>query len=178
MPASAITRQYGFNLIELIIGIVVFSIALMIILSLIVPQSARSIDPIYQVRATELAQSMLNEITAKAFDENSDKAGGLLRCGETGATNCTVPADLGAEGEDRRQFDDVDDYNGLSVLADSMGNPLSNLYVGFAVQVRVFYDADMDGIDDNAIGNSKLIQVTVITPNNEDIVFTTFRANY
>ena len=69
----------GYTLIEQVIGIVVFSIALGLFTSLIIPQVIRSVGPIFQVRASELGQSLINEITAKSFDEASDRTGGAMR---------------------------------------------------------------------------------------------------
>ncbi|MDN4501940.1 prepilin-type N-terminal cleavage/methylation domain-containing protein [Alteromonadaceae bacterium BrNp21-10] len=188
MPAYKLsngpTQQSGFNLIELVIGIVVLSIALVIILNLIVPQARRSIDPIFQVRAAELAESMLNEITGKAFDEQSNKAGGQLRCGEAVSNPCTDPEDLGrdidpsGDFETRSQFDDVDDYHNLNIIAKSQGPDLTALYNGFSVAVRVFYDGDLDGVDDGVVSNSKLIEVIITTPNDDSLRFTSFRSNY
>jgi len=177
-----VNKSAGFTLIELVIGIIVFSIALVMFTSLIVPQAIKSVDPIFQVRAAELGQSMINEIASKSFDENSDRTGGSNFC----MTNCTSIAYLGPDGETRESFDDVDDYNGLTVSDDQIKNALdqttvlagSNLYQGFSVNVRVVYDANMDGIADTIVGNTKLITVTVTTPNDEDIIFSTFRSNY
>ncbi|MFT6209390.1 MAG: MSHA pilin protein MshD, partial [Colwellia sp.] len=84
-----VNKPRGFTLIELVVGIVVFSIALMLFTSLIVPQAVRSVDPIFQVRATELAQSLINEIVSKPFDENSNRTGGTARCNE----DLSVPSD-------------------------------------------------------------------------------------
>jgi MSHA pilin protein MshD len=177
----------GFTLIELVVGIVVFAIALTLFSSLLVPQAIKSIDPIYQVRATELAQSLLNEISAKSFDENSSRSGGLLRCNEVGALPCTAIANLGPDaGETRENFNDVDDYHNLSEIdgdiLNSLGESISiggiGLYQGFQANVSVLYDDDVDGIDDGVIGNRKLIIVSLVTPNDEVIVFSTYRNNY
>jgi MSHA pilin protein MshD len=53
------------------------------------------------------------------------------------------------------------------------------------VAVVVVYDDNMDGIDDaisqsdaTYIGNTKLITVTVTTPNSEEIRFSAFRSNF
>ncbi|WP_438864664.1 type IV pilus modification PilV family protein [Neptunicella sp.] len=181
MPANRPFHQQGFNLIELVIGIILFSLALVLVMSTILPQSSRSVEPIYQVKATELAQSLLNEIIAKSFDQQSDRTGGYLHC-ET--STCTPVAQLGPDlisagvYETREQFNDVDDYNDLVVIADSQGQSLADRYRGFSLRVKVFYDRNRDGIDDNVVRNNKLIRVTVTTPNNDDISFTTFRSNY
>ena len=65
--------QNGFTLMEIVIGMTVFALVLSIITGILAPQSTRSIDPIYQVRATEIAQSMLNEMSGKLFDEYADR---------------------------------------------------------------------------------------------------------
>lgn len=186
--------QSGFTLIELVAGITAFSIVITIIVSLVVPQGARSAQPLFQVRATELAQGLLNEITAKAFDDNSNFSGGGLRCSEVNASfsvpSCTAPENLGPEvGEGRDDFDDVDDYNGL-VLNDSTGitnslgeqiidaQTMQNLYSGFSVGIVVFYDSDFNGVSDGAISNRKLIRVIVTPPTGGNIVFTTYKSNF
>jgi MSHA pilin protein MshD len=177
-------KASGFTLIELVVGIVVFSIALVLFTSLIVPQAIRSVDPIFQIRASELGQSLMNEITSKSFDEGSDRSGGATLCD---ATTCTATTNLGPDGSETRiSYDDVDDYHGLNVSDGNIKNSLnqtvvlngSNLYQGFSLNVSVFYDAAMDGTADTVVGNTKLITVTVTTPNNEDIIFSAFRSNY
>jgi MSHA pilin protein MshD len=184
------TNTSGFTLIELVIGIIVFSIALVMFTSLIVPQAIKSVDPIFQVRASELGQSLINEIAGKSFDEESDRIGGSILCSAIIAPICTASTNLTAEeGTGNRQnFDDVDDYNGFTMptvdgkFTNTIGDELAldgtSLYAGFTVSVTVAYDADMDGIPDTAIGNTKSITVTVTTPNDEQINFSTFRSNY
>ncbi|MCF2947364.1 type II secretion system GspH family protein [Paraglaciecola aquimarina] len=182
MPA---TKNNGFTLVELIIGLVVFSIAMTLFVSLIVPQAIRSVEPIFQVRAAELGQALISEISSKPFDENSSRVGGYTRCNEGTActsinsvTNSNIEEGLG----NREQFDDVDDYNNLNESGANIKNSLgatTNLYQGFSARVKVSYDADMDGGNpDTVVGNIKLITVTITTPNNEDIIFSAYRANY
>ena len=180
-------RHQGFTLIELVVGIVVFAVALTLFSSLLVPQAIKSVDPIYQVRATELAQSLINEISGKSFDENSSRSGGQIRCNEVGAPACTASANLGLDGaETRAEFNDVDDYNNLAeadtAILNSLGENITigtiGLYQGFQANVSVMYDDDVDGIDDGSIGNRKLIIVSITTPNDEVMVFSTYRNNY
>lgn len=178
-----VNNPEGFTLIELVIGIIVFSIALVLFTSLIVPQVIRSVDPIFQVRAAELGQSIINEISSKSFDEKSDRTGGSNFCDAA----CIGSINLGPDGsETRANFDDVDDYHGLNESGGGIKNTLgestilndNNLYEGFTLRVSVVYDADMDGTADTVVSNTKLITVTVTTPNDEDIIFSTFRSNY
>ena len=73
----------------MVAGIVVFGIVATIVSSLLQPLSKQSFDPLWQTRAAEISQSLINEISAKAFDENSDLVGGSVRCNETSAPACT-----------------------------------------------------------------------------------------
>lgn len=192
---------HGYTLIELVVGIIAFSAVMAIVTDLLIPQASRSIDPIYQVRATELAQSLFNEMTGKLFDENSDRSGGRIRCNEDldaddavdntaiGERVCTVPASLGPDaGEVSRDlYDDIDDYHGLlytqgSDFRNSLGELLilngQNLYEGFQLSVAVVYDVNQDGSEDAVSGNIKRIDVIVTTPNGDQLPFSAFKHNY
>ncbi|WP_026376635.1 type IV pilus modification PilV family protein [Aestuariibacter salexigens] len=187
----------GFTLIEIVVGLVLFSIVLLTVTTLIAPQVRRGVDPIWQVRAAELAQSLMNEISAKSFDEASNRGGGMTRCNE--GTDCTPSASLGPDaGESRDIFDDVDDYHGLNqsgaAILNTLGNQLSaegvSLYAGFTAQVSVFYDDNVDGVNDDDtdgdgtldsgtyVGNTKLISVTITTPGGERLAFSRLRSNF
>ena len=168
----------GFTLIELIVGIVVLSISFSLLISLILPLSEKSAEQLHQVRASELGQSMMNEILARAFDENSDRAGGLVRCGEDGVV-CTSKDNLGADaGEiERSLYNDVDDYIDFdfSNAKNALGE--SDLYPGFNVTVAVVY-SDFSSNDSNAIELAKRITITVTTPQDFDFVFSFYKANF
>lgn len=182
-------RHKGFTLIETIVGIVVLAISFSVLTSLIFPVTQQSAEQLHQVKAAELAQSMLNEIQNKAFDQNSDMAGGLLRCGEASAPLCSTV--MGAETvsgvkETRANFNDIDDYNNLTYNAgeieNSQGLPL-DLYTGYAMSIRVCNDADYsgpdcDGVQDSNTSAAKLIIVTIITPTDFSLHFSTYRANF
>ncbi|MFO6423240.1 prepilin-type N-terminal cleavage/methylation domain-containing protein [Motilimonas sp. KMU-193] len=80
--ASQNKHSLGFTLVELVVGIVVMAVAFTIITTMLVTQSRDSIDPLQQMRAAELGQSLLNEIVARSYDQHSDHNGGVYRCGE------------------------------------------------------------------------------------------------
>ena len=89
---SARRRQRGFNLIELLISIVVISIACTGVL-LVYAQTVRfSADPMVQTQALAVAEAYLDEILARPLTDPD-------------GTNA---------GETRPVFDNVGDYNGLS----------------------------------------------------------------
>ncbi len=177
-------RQKGFTLIETIVGIVVLAISFSVLTSFIYPIAQQSAEQLHQVKAAELAQSMLNEMQQKAFDQNSDMAGGLTRCGETDAPTCSSV--MGAEGaETRTDFNDVDDYNGLQYgsfynageVENSQGQLLS-LYTGYAMSISVCNDSAYDGSCTGDISTAKLITVTITTPTDFSMSFSTYRANF
>ncbi|MEW6981167.1 prepilin-type N-terminal cleavage/methylation domain-containing protein [Colwelliaceae bacterium 6471] len=166
----------GFTLIEIIMGIVAFSIALSIVSSLIGPTEQHSADQIHQVKAAELGQAMLDEILGRAFDENSDMAGGRERCGENG-TSCTAQVNFGSEeGNNRELFDDVDDYNGYNAQENSTGDGLDSGYGSFTINVAVTYDGLTLGLASDNL--AKKITVTITTPLGTDIEFAAYKANF
>lgn len=185
---TKLTSSAGFSLIELVIGILVMSVALAYFTNMLTNSNKFVADPWHQVRASELASALLSEINAKSFDENSDRNGGLIRCSssDTGAVNCTSPANLGSDSESSRDdYDDVDDYHGLTQsgadiieIVTSGNQSLSASYANYQLSVTVFYDANFDGVDDAAIGAHKLIRVTVTDPLNNQIQFASYRSNY
>jgi MSHA pilin protein MshD len=170
----------GFTLIELIVGIVVLSISFSLLISLILPLSEKSAEQLHQVRASELGQSMMNEIIGRAFDQKSDMAGGLIRCGENGVV-CTGYDELGSEnGESTRDlYNDVDDYIDFdfSNETNALGESFSSLYPGFNVEVSVCY-SNFSANCSNSIELAKLITITVTTPQDFNFVFSFYKANF
>lgn len=169
----------GFTLIELIVGMVVLSISFSLITSLILPLNEKSAEQLHQVRASELGQSMMNEILSRAFDDNSDMVGGLVRCGEEGTT-CTNSNNLGSESGENVSalFDDVDDYIDFdfSTEVNALGDPYLSLYPGFSVNIKVCY-SNFTGICSNNVELAKLIVITVTTPQDFDFIFSFYKAN-
>ncbi|KGJ94302.1 prepilin-type N-terminal cleavage/methylation domain-containing protein [Colwellia psychrerythraea] len=177
-------RHKGFTLIETIVGMVVLAISFSVLTTLIYPVSQQSADQLHQVKAAELAQSVLNEIQNKAFDENSDMAGGRVRCGDAGADDCSTdmgPDTISGVEETRAIFNDVDDYDGLVYAAGEIENSqgvVIDLYLGYSMRITVRNDANYDGSFPNDISTAKLITVTITTPTDFSMSFSTYRANF
>ena len=173
----------GFTLIEIIIGIVVLSISLSIVSTLIAPAEQQSADQIHQVKAAELGQSFLNDISARAFDENSDMAGGLVRCGEPDVASnpCTLVGSFGPDTvsgitETRATFNDVDDFHTYSQQFNANDENLHTSYTNFTIDVQVTYDGLSLGLVNDL--HAKLITVTITTPLGTEIKFATHKANF
>jgi len=169
--------QKGFTLIEVIIGIVMLSISMSVIIALIVPTEEHSADQIHQIKASELGQSLLEEILGRAFDQQSDMAGSHWRCNETGRAVCTTQANFGPEAGEisRSLYNDVDDYNGFSQLIGATDANLDAGYNNFKIYVSVVYDGTSVGLVNN---QAKRVTVTITTPLQTDISFTGFKANF
>ena len=188
MPAiKKIARHNaGFSLIEIVIGIVVLSVSLAVISTLFAPATRQSGELVQQIKAAELAQSIMNEVMGRAFDDNSDMVGGEIRCGEN-ATTCTPAEDLGSEAlESRATYDDVDDYDGTNLLGNqiltSLGVTVGDKeYLNYRVVIDVCYDGNYDGNCNTAAGaieGAKKISIIVTTPLGEPITFTSYKANF
>jgi MSHA pilin protein MshD len=127
-------KQAGVTMIELVLSMVIISIALVGILSVMNLTVAHSADPLVHQQAVAIAESYLEEIALQAYS--------------------------GAASSGRANFDDVDDYNGLSDsgVHDQQGNAvpgLSNYNVNVAVSAPMSL---IGGV------NAKQISVSVSGP--------------
>lgn len=177
-------QQQGFTLVELIMGIVVLAIALSLLSSLIFPRASQSLEPLQQMRGAELAQSLMNEINAHAFDEHSDHNGGLWRCGESIANQsipaCTHPSNYGPDdGETRANYNDVDDFHtqGQFIIPSrSDGSSLAKLYPNFTVQISISSDDSLTSLNGHHI--AKRIDLNIALPSGQILPFSSYRWNY
>ncbi|WP_417436145.1 type IV pilus modification PilV family protein [Idiomarina abyssalis] len=165
----------GFTLIELIAGIVVIAIVTLVVTAGLGQLFRQSVDPWQQVRATEIGQGLMNEIMARRFDENSNVGNQYVRCSE-GSGNCTTPAPCPTDGStpnaeeaQRKQFDDVDDYNGLRLTGAELSGSSSNHYNGFGAWVCV---------SEKAANELKRITVAITIPQDETLEFSAIKGNW
>ncbi|MCG7570399.1 prepilin-type N-terminal cleavage/methylation domain-containing protein [Pseudoalteromonas sp. CNC9-20] len=180
-------RARGFTLVELILGIVIFAIAMVIVFTLIAPQARQSAEPLVQVKAAKLGQSLMNEILGKAYDENSDRSPPFQRCDEK-PVGCTLAANLGEDtGESdsgnvcggRVNYDDVDDYIDMpqQPVCDAQGSPLLD-YGQYRANVSVVYDQDYTQSTSDTGDSAKRVDISVFAPNGEVYRFQIYRGNY
>jgi MSHA pilin protein MshD len=145
---SSLKRQRGVTLIELVLSMVIISIALVGILSVINLTVSHSADPIVEHQALAIAESYLEEITLQAYS--------------------------GSASIGRSNFDDVDDYNGLSDtgVRDQQGNPVTGLSQ-YTVTVAVAASTALTGGV-----NAKKITVTVSGPGVSGLSLVGYKADY
>ena len=173
-------RSRGFTLVEIIVGLVLSTVAISLVATLILPLFERSTGPVFQIRAAELAQSILDDAMSRRYDEASP-VGGTPPC-----TVATCSATLGADaGEvNRGDFDDVDDFNAFcgssNDVQDVFGNDLSALFNGYSFEVCVAYDGNYNGtLNEAGEIDAKVITVTVTPPIQASIVsISAYRGNY
>ena len=149
MPNN-ILRQTGATLVELIISIIIISIALAGILGLVNLTVVHSADPLVQHQAIAIAESYIEEVA-------------LLAITDPDGTNA---------GETRSSYDNIDDYHGLSDNGahDQLGDAitgLENYNVTIAINDQIISGVTM-----------KAINVTVDRPGSSTINLTAYRANY
>lgn len=186
------TRQTGMTLIEMVVTIVILAVALIALSSILSAGIGRSADTTLELRSATLAQSYLDEILGKRFDEHSAPRG-IPPC----RSNCTLAGSFGPDaGETRAQFDDVDDYAGLdegegqlTPLQDAEGNTRTG-YDNFRVRVSVRYmntgasgEEENLGVAANDLDDdqdAKLITVTVnfISSGDDGVSYSAYKANF
>lgn len=185
--SQASAKQAGFTLLELIVGVVVLGIALLLISSILGPMYIRSSEPWQQVRAAELGHSLMNEIMARSFDENSSRGTNLLRCGEAGAGSCiaAIPAcpatgmSSATEEASRDLYDDVDDFHCFrgdgAAVSNILNQSLADSYRNFQVEVLVSYAGADVGLPTQ---RAKRVDIRVILPSGDNIAFSGYKGNW
>lgn len=148
----------GVSLIEAVLFMVVVSVALAVLLKAFDQAAVASADPVLRRQSLAIAQSLLEEISYQNFANPSPG-------GYAGPYNATT----------RGQFDDVMDYNGLTL------NGISDLS-GAAVAGLASYSARI-AIAAAAFGNVPSsagwrITVTVTDPAGQQLALEGYRANY
>ncbi len=182
-------KQCGISLVELIMFIVIVSVALAGILLVMNTVMRSSADPLIHKQALAIAESLLEEVELMPFTfcDPDDPAAGLATTVDT--TACTTPAGgeaIGPEALETRYsaatpFDNVNDYHGFSMAAgaimDITNNPIGPA-AGYSAAVSITLaglalvpalPADADALR---------ITVTVTGPDNVPVVVEGIRTRY
>ena len=197
-----IKKVRGFTLIEIIIGIVVLSIALTGGLSLLISQVDAYRDPLIKEKSVQIAKRVVHEIQIRAYDEKSDIGGGIFRCSETvGGISlgvCSAEAEYGTDPGELMldTLDDVDDFDTAKLCPKLSGSyscsenylpvvyffsdaaneatqkKYNDYYAGFLVKIEVV-PAEISGDAYSA----KKITVTVRQSDGLEIEYSFIKAN-
>lgn len=152
--------QQGISLIELVLFIVIVSVAVSGVLSVINVANTGSVDPLIHKQALAIAESLLEEIELQNFSNPPN--------GYTGP----------AIQDTRGSFDDIGDYNGFATVgifpADGSLVVVPGLG-GYSVNVVVTNASSDWGLAD---GNVVSIAVTVTPPSGNPLTAIGYRFNY
>ncbi len=164
---TIIVNQRGFTLIEMIVFIVVISSALGAMVAAFGQSSRNSVDPIVNVRMLEIAQSQLDEVLARKYDENTP-TGGIPACNPCSGT--LGPDEVTETGSDT--YDDVDDFD-LDV-----GDPDYTDGSGYSWRIDVTNAGaglpNFGGVSTQA----KRIEVTVTAPTGNGLSLSAYKVNF
>ena len=165
-------RRSGFTLIELIVFIVIVSVALAGVLAVYNVVVKGSADPVREKQAVAAAESLLEEVMHKQF---ANPASG-------GYTPTTCPA-LDA-GCNRLLFDDVGDYNGYSTTGvRDVTDPNTTVLSGYNARVSVTQPATDLAVTSGdgasvAAAQIRIVTVTVTdTLTGKDYALTAYKFN-
>lgn len=159
-PHPARSKQSGVSLVELIMFMVIVSVAVVGVLQVMNRVTTSSADPMLRKQAIAVAESVLEEIELKAF---AKPAGGFAG-----------PFTLA----NRANFDTVTDYNGLT----TGGAGITSASTGAAVANLGAYNFTV-AVVPTALGvvpaaASVLITVTVTDPQGGVVQISGYRTNY
>lgn len=158
--------QEGATLVELVMTIVIISVAIAGVVGAFSVITGRSADPLNQTRAVALSQLYMDEILSRNYDENTPPGGFPKHEG------CSITGET-----DRKLYNDVDDYDGIDneEPANADGDSLGTAYSAFRVSVTVSCAGDEVGL---AVADAKRIDITITDPSNQTYLFTAYRANF
>jgi len=184
--------EHGVSLVELIVFIVIVSIAVAGVVGALSMATRASADPMIQKQALAIAEALLEEVQLQPFtycDPDDPQAATALSAavGATGCTSAAAVENLGPEatppyGPETRTsatnpYDNVNDYNGFSMTG------ITDL-TGAAIPGLGAYTATVS-VANQALGavpasDSLLITVTVTGPpgSNTTVVLHGYRVRY
>lgn len=149
-------RSSGVTLIELIISIVIISIAITGIMMLFAGTTKTSADPMVRAQALAIAQSYMDEIIMQPWFNDGATIG-------------------------RSHYNEIDDYNGItsgSAVEDQYGNPISSL-APYSVEVNVSVCSTSSCGSQLSTVQAKKITVTVSHSKlGINVPLTAYRAKY
>ncbi len=188
-------RSSGLTLVELLVFIIVVSVALVGILAVMNQTSARSSDPMARTQVLAIAEALLEEVELMPFtycdpdDTNVTSATSAAGCtGGAGGANDETKLPLGPQAGETRYsattpFDNVSDYNGFDTTTASPAGvtdiaqsvaPLP----GYSAQVTV-QPTTLPGTGYTVpAGTAVLITVTVNGPGGQTISLQGYRTRY
>lgn len=163
------STQNGATLVELVMTIVIISIAVAGVVGAFSVMVGRSADPLEQTRVVALAQIYAGEIIGRKFDNSAGQGGEPPYSG----AKCNIGPE---SGETRGTYNDVDDYNGVDDKPPrTAAGPLGSQYSQYRVQVSVSCAGSEVGVSNNQV---KRIDIRITAPGQPPAIFSFYRGNF
>jgi len=175
-PHLLVRKQTGVSLVELVMFIVIVSVAVVGVLSVMDVTNRASADPARRKQAIAIAESLLEEIELQPFtfcDPHDPNASIVAN-----AAACTIAQGLAANGESRYaepRFDNVGDYNNFQMtgIRDIFNTPVAGLE-SFNANVSV----TQDGASFNLPNDAALRIDVAVAAGPTSITLTGYRFRY
>ena len=185
-------RQGGVTLVELLMFIVIVSVALVGVLQVLRYNAAHSADPLRRKQALMLAESVMEEVQMAKFtycDPASDNVDSATQAGD-----CTVAEAFGqlsgGEVMGPRPYDNVNDYvvagntpSGAMISSadgaplDANGNPID--VTGYTVSLTIRPEALNNITVSGVTANENVLRITVtVNFDGQALVLDGYRARY
>lgn len=182
---SSRVRQKGLSLIELLMFIVIVSVALAGVLLVMNTATRSSADPMIRKQSLAIAESLLEEVQLMPFTYCDPDDARVEEASAATAAECTGVGveGLGTEGGEGRyvapQFDNVSDYHGFTMNAGNGGiRDIHNTQIptlnGYSAQISI----SSPGLGSIAADDTLLIVVTVTGPDNVPLTLEGIRTRY
>lgn len=175
-------RQCGLSLIELLLFIVVVSIALAALLKVFVTATTASADPMIRRQQLAIAESLLREVELMNFTwcDPDDANVATATSATVSPTGCATLVESGVSepGETRygtTPFDNVNDYAGFSMVGirDVTNTAIAGLS-GYSASIAVTSAA----LDNVVAGEALKITVTVTAPDSSTLTLQGWRTRF
>ncbi|KZZ20537.1 hypothetical protein A3752_11485 [Oleiphilus sp. HI0081] len=176
--SRSLSRQQGVTLVELVISIVILSIAMVAVLNSFSFTMKHSADPLWRNKTLKLTQLYFDEILSKNYD-HATPVGGVPMVASPG---CTA-ADLGPDSpgdvlETRSVYNDVDDYDGLTDAPPvSLTAGLDSSYDSYSVSISVACDT-ANLVSASATNHAKKITISITPPGQSTMTFAAYKGNF
>jgi MSHA pilin protein MshD len=184
--------QRGSSLVELIMFIVIVSVALTGILAVMNQVTGHSADTLVRKQALAIAESLLEEVELMPFTWcDPDDANAAAATAAT-AAQCPAAGGIGgveaagfetdAAGIETRyaapQFDNVNDYNGFNIAAGAGINDITNTPIAGLNNYAAAIAVTPTALGAVPATESLRITVTVTAPDNTQVVLDGYRTRY
>lgn len=180
-------QQGGMTLIELIVFMVIVSVALVGVISVLNITARSSADPLVRKQMLSIAEGLLEEVMLQPFtwcDPDDPAAATAIN-----AAACATPEAMGPEAGETRTgvipFDNVNDYNGCGpgVAACNLASPIPSVSgtslapAGYSATIFVTPEA-LNGVGNATPASASLRVAVTVSFGAESVVLEGYRTRH